>query len=278
MLELTVLVENKSGRDDLFPANGLSFLFEDGDERILFDTGPDETFLTNAKILGVSLEDITNVVLSHGHYDHAGGIPALASFLEKAEVRPNLICHPDWMVERYVGTSVVGKQMNFKKLDAGLDMASVSSCFNLIESREPYKIGSRFTFLGEIPRSKKFKGGGPFGVVKDGDTYKDDYLYDDTGIVWEGEEGLVIITGCSHSGICNVIEKAQAVTGVKNIAAIVGGLHLRTASVAHLYEVRSFLKKMNVKRSFACHCTGKWGIAWLPDNQTICTGSKITFV
>lgn len=277
MLELTVLVENKSRRDDLVSANGLSFLLEDGDERILFDTGPDASFLANAGTLGVALESISNVVLSHGHYDHAGGIPALASVLEKAEVRPNLICHPDWTVERYVGTAVAGRQMNFKKLDAGLDTVSIRNSFNLIESKEPYKIGSRFTFLGEIPRSKRFKGGGPFGVVKEGATYKDDYLYDDTGIVWEGEEGLVIITGCSHSGICNVIERAQAVTGVKDIAAIVGGLHLRTASVAHLYEVRRFFTKMNVKRSFACHCTGKWGAAWLPDNQAIYTGSKVTF-
>lgn len=277
MLKITVLVENISRSEELLPAKGLSLLLEDDNDRILFDTGPDGIFLENAEKLGCSLHDIPHVVLSHGHYDHAGGIPALSALLERSGVRPNLYCHPDWSIERYIGVSAVGKRMNFRKLDAGLDVDAVRAGFNLIESKEPYKIGSKFTFLGEIPRSEKFRGGGAFGVVKNGDTYSDDLIYDDTAVVWEGKEGLVIITGCSHSGICNVIEKAQAVTGVSTISAIVGGLHLHSASVMHVREVNKFFKEVGVQSSYACHCTGRWGAAWLPNNHPVSTGSRLEF-
>ncbi|MEZ0576364.1 MBL fold metallo-hydrolase [Halodesulfovibrio aestuarii] len=277
MLTLTILIENTSYRDDLLSTKGLSILLEDGDERVLFDTGTDGAFLKNAETLGIPLENIEHVALSHGHFDHAGGIPALCDLFANSAQRPTLTCHPDCFIERYSGKLTGGRPVLIKKLDAGLDEATVRANFVMCDSKEPQHIGSKFLFLGEIPRKPSFKGGGAFGIVKQGENYIDDFLYDDTGIVWKGKEGLVIITGCSHSGICNIVERAQDVTGEKKIAAIVGGLHLRAASIGHVYEVRNFFQRVGIQESYACHCTGKWGKLWLPNNKRITTGDVLQF-
>ncbi|SIN78971.1 MBL fold metallo-hydrolase [Halodesulfovibrio marinisediminis] len=277
MLTLTVLIENISLRDNLIPTKGLSILLEDGDERLLLDTGTDGAFLKNAKALGISLNDIDQIALSHGHYDHAGGIPALCELFADRAQQPTLTCHPDCFIERHLGKLTGGQPVLVRKLDAGLDEGTVRKCFNVYETKEPQPIGSKFLFLGEIPRNSNFKGCGAFGIAKHEGKFVDDFLYDDTGIVWKGQDGLVIITGCSHSGICNIIERAQEVTGEKRIAAIVGGLHLHAASIPHLYQIRRFFKQVGVQRSHACHCTGKWGALWLPDNKPITTGDVLTF-
>lgn len=277
MLTLTVLIENNSLRDDLIPTKGLSILLEDNDERLLLDTGTDGAFLKNAKALGISIKDIDQIALSHGHYDHAGGIPALFELFADRNLQPTLTCHPDCFVERYLGKITGGHPVFIKKLDAGLNELVVRKHFKLNTTKEPQQIGSKFLFLGEIPRNPKFKGGGAFGIAKQQGKFVEDFLYDDSGVVWQGQKGLVIITGCSHSGICNIITRAQEVTGEKRIAAIIGGLHLRTASIPHLYEVRRFFKQVGVRHSHACHCTGKWGSLWLPNNKPIKTGDVLTF-
>lgn len=277
MLTLTVLIENISRRDDLIPAKGLSLLLEDGAERVLLDTGTDGAFLKNAETLGISLKDIEHVALSHGHYDHAGGIPALCELVADQKQLPTLTCHPDCFIERHVGKIAGGSPVLIRKLDAGLNEAAVRANFVMHDSKEPQKIGSKFLFLGEIPRNPAFKGGGSFGIAKHNGNFTNDFLYDDTGIVWKGREGLVIITGCSHSGICNIIERAQKLTGEKRIAAIVGGLHLRTAPIPQLYQIRKFFQHTGVQRSYACHCTGKWGTFWIPKNTPITTGDVLKF-
>jgi len=277
MFTLTVLIENISKRDDLIPAKGLSILLEDGEKRVLLDTGTGGDFLKNARTLGIQLDTIDQVVLSHGHYDHAGGIPALGELVSAQHHRPTLTCHPDCFIERHFGRITNGKPLCIRKLDAGLHEDEIRETFIVQDSKEPVLIEDKFLFLGEIPRSPNFKGGGAFGIARHDGAYVDDFLYDDTGIVWKGRDGLVIITGCSHSGICNVITRAQEVTGEKRIAAIVGGLHLHAAPVSQLMQIRNFFNKVKVQRSFACHCTGKWGAAWLPRNTAITTGDVLTF-
>lgn len=277
MLTLTVLIENNSNRDDLIPAKGLSLLLEDGEDKVLLDTGTGSDFLRNAETLGIQLSNIDHVVLSHGHYDHAGGIPALGNLVSSRQNRPTLTCHPDCFIERHVGKITNGKPVCIRKLDAGLNEHDVREKFLVRESKDPLLIENKFLFLGEIPRNSHFKGGGAFGIARHNGRFVEDFLYDDTGVVWKGKDGLVIITGCSHSGICNIITRAQEVTGEKRIAAIVGGLHLRTAPIPQLYQIRNFFKKAKVQKSFACHCTGRWGRLWLPNNTAIATGDTLTF-
>lgn len=278
MLTITVLVENISHRNDLIPSKALSLLLEDGDEKLLLDTGADAAFLKNAETLGIQLENIKQVALSHGHYDHAGGIPALMKVHEGQKERPILTCHPDCFIERYVGKRIKGAHpILLRKLDAGLEENKVRKHFIVQDSKEPQRIGTKFLFLGEISRSPEFLGGGAFGIAKHGTRFVDDYLRDDTAIVWKGAEGLVIITGCSHSGICNIIQKAQEVIGEKRIAGIVGGLHLRAAGIPHLFQIRNFFKNTGVARSHACHCTGSLGGLWLPNNVPVTTGDIIIF-
>lgn len=141
-LIIKVLLENRlgEGQDSLLQAKpGLSLLVEDETSRVLFDTGPDGSFLHNAQRMGVSLSDLTATVLSHGHYDHCGGVPWLPD-------NSRIICHPLIAQQRYSALSLAGRRWKVKKLSREIDY----SRHRMEYSREPLAIGERLLWSGEI--------------------------------------------------------------------------------------------------------------------------------
>lgn len=141
-LTLKVLLENRraAGANPLLQAKaGLSLLIEDETTSILFDTGPDDSFLRNAALMGVDLSRITATVLSHGHYDHCGGVAWLPD-------NSRIICHPQVGDERYAALKVLGHTRKIKKLSLDIDYSRHRMQYN----REPLAIGDRFMWSGEI--------------------------------------------------------------------------------------------------------------------------------
>ena len=251
-MKLTVLVDNNTLIDRYFLAEpGLSLFIEDGGQKILFDCGYSDIFLANARKMGLTLHDLDHVVLSHGHLDHTWGLEALVRRLceERLEGRtcrrPRLTAHPEAFTS-------IGLDEN-PELGPLLEPGKLSRHFDLHLTAAPEALGDRLLFLGEIPRRHGFEAAQGIGV-KAGET-RPDTIPDDSALVWRGDEGLVIITGCSHAGICNIADHAVALTGESRIQDIIGGLHLLSPSAARLHGTVEHLRALAPRTMSPCHCT-----------------------
>lgn len=233
-LKLIVLTENTASGKCL-AEHGLSYYIEH-DANILFDTGHSDVFLQNAKKLHVDLDKVKTVVLSHGHWDHGDGL----RYIEKKE----LICHPDAFEKRYRknGDQNIGLDLTFQELKAKFDIQY---------TRLPLAISPNITFLGEVPRKNNFESQTTTFELENG---KDDYVIDDSGLVIRLGDEIVIISGCAHSGICNMIEHAKEIIGISKIRAVIGGFHLKYND-EQTRETINYLKSQEIEDVYPSHCT-----------------------
>ena len=254
-MKLTVLVDNNTLIDRYFLAEpGLSFLLEDSGTRVLFDTGYSDIFLKNTRKMGLSLLDLDYLVLSHGHLDHSWGLEPLIRLLTEAGIEklpcrfPVLVAHPfAFESKKCEGIGEIGSLLTPGKL---------SEHFRLQLSSTPIWLSERLVFLGEIPRNFSFEVEAATGYVQDSKGNKvPDLLPDDTALVYRAEAGLVIITGCSHSGVCNITEYAKEVCRDNRILDIIGGFHLLEPSQERMHGTLEYLKKLDPAFIHACHCT-----------------------
>lgn len=253
-MKLKVLVDNNSFIDRYFLAEpALSFYIEEGNKKILFDVGYSDVFIKNAYKMKISLAGVDAIVLSHGHNDHTGGLPFLLSFygeeaLEKRSyLKPELICHP--------------KTFQYKVIEGNIPIGSLITeetlrkNFNMKLTKDSYWITENLVYLGEIPRTNSFENKAPVGEVMENNKFIDDYIMDDSALVYKASNGLVIITGCSHSGICNIVERAKEVTGQNKVLDIIGGFHLLNPSKEQLEGTVSYFKTLGLRHLYPSHCT-----------------------
>ena len=253
-MKLTVLCDNHTLIDRYFLGEpGLSFLIEDQGKRILFDAGYTDVFLKNAAKGGENLLNLDYIVLSHGHLDHTWGLVPLIQAHQEAAVEkkpcrvPTLVAHPQALEEKQdEDGSPIGSLLNEEIL---------SRHFPLTLTQEPLPLTENLIFLGEIPRNNSFESQKPVGVQIKDNKKEPDLLPDDTALVYKGVEGLVIITGCAHAGICNILDYAREVCGEEIIHAIIGGFHLLSPSPSLLAETLESLKESGVRALYPCHCT-----------------------
>jgi 7,8-dihydropterin-6-yl-methyl-4-(beta-D-ribofuranosyl)aminobenzene 5'-phosphate synthase len=243
-MKLKVLVDNNTYIDQYYYGEpAVSYYIEDEGMRFLLDVGYSELFLKNAEALGVDINPINAIVISHGHDDHTGG---LKYYFEKNQGKHiSIIAHPDTFEEKAVGDLKIGSPILKTELQ--------EKC-KLILSRTPIKISKNITFLGEIPQTNDFENRRPIGRQIVGETSVDDYVLDDSALVYKSEEGLYIITGCSHSGICNIIEYAKEVCEDNRILGVIGGLHLFEVT-DRVHKTIDYLKQYNLQELYPCHCT-----------------------
>ncbi len=235
-MQLTVLTDNCAGAGFL-AEHGLSYLISHEGHKILFDTGYTDVFLKNAAKLGIDIHnEVNTVLLSHGHWDHGNGL----SFLEGKR----LITHPMAFMERFRGhdDSFIGLVLTKDEL---------SDRFNLVLTKEPYKISDNIFFLGEIPRLTEFESKTTPFVDKQN---QPDFVPDDSAICIVQNNELIVVSGCAHSGICNTILYAQKITGINDVKAVFGGFHLKTNNKQTKETIR-FLKNQNIEHVFPSHCT-----------------------
>jgi 7,8-dihydropterin-6-yl-methyl-4-(beta-D-ribofuranosyl)aminobenzene 5'-phosphate synthase len=280
-LTLTVLVDNTTLIDRYFTGEpGLSFLLETAGKKILFDTGYSGAFLANAEKMGVSLRDLDYVVFSHGHLDHTGGLISLARYLTEAKINsiphkvPEIIAHPRCFYPR--------PKFPLVNIGSILCESEVHRQFPVTPSDKPVWITKDLVFLGEIPRKFTFertKPGKREIVLPDG-SLEPDLLLDDSAMAFRGSNGLVIITGCSHSGICNITEYAREICGEDRVIDIIGGFHLLGPDGIRIKKTGEFLKDLDLKALHACHCTSLFAksilAGYCPVNETG-VGTKIEY-
>lgn len=249
-MKIKVLVDNNT-LSGLYGEWGLSYFIEDGDKKILLDTGYSDLFITNAEEMKVNLLELDYVTVSHGHSDHTWGLQHLIRFYREKGIiegeRPEIIAHTKAFLPK-----VNPEGNNFGSI---VSEQELSNNFELKLSKKPVWITENLVFLGEIERQNKFENKEAIGKILDSDVKKDDYLIDDTALAYKSSEGLIIIVGCSHSGICNIIEQAKKVCRDSRVVDIVGGLHLLNPSKEQLDGTIEYMKKLNPKSFHPCHCT-----------------------
>jgi 7,8-dihydropterin-6-yl-methyl-4-(beta-D-ribofuranosyl)aminobenzene 5'-phosphate synthase len=255
-LSLKVLADNCTITDRYFSGEpGLSFLIETEGKKILFDTGYSDLFLKNAQKLNENLLDLDFIVFSHGHLDHTGGLPHLLQHMTTSVIHqmpvkvPMIVAHPYCFYTR--------PKPPLPNIGSLVPIDELSRHFPVKTSREPVWLSDRLVFLGQVDRTfdfEEFDPGTRTIIMNDGAAEKD-HLLDDSALAFRAGGGLVIITGCSHAGICNIVEQARKVCRDNRIIDIIGGLHLLTPGRQRIEKTGMYLKSLNLKALHACHCT-----------------------
>jgi 7,8-dihydropterin-6-yl-methyl-4-(beta-D-ribofuranosyl)aminobenzene 5'-phosphate synthase len=251
-VRVTILVDNNTLIDRYYLAEpGFSVLVEDGGARVLFDLGYSGIFLGNARKMGIDLAAIDCVALSHGHLDHSWGLAELIrhyselGFSGRKPPRPRLVAHPSAF--RSIAFGTVGE------IGSLIPEGKLARHFDMSLGEEPQWLGANLVFLGSIPRLKDYETPAPIGN-REGDGLGD-RVEDDSALACRTGEGLVVITGCSHSGICNVIERAKAVTGESRLRDVIGGFHLQAPPRPQLEGTVDYFRTAGARIIHPCHCT-----------------------
>lgn len=240
-MKLKVLVDNNTFIDMYYLGEpAVSYYIEDNDNKILFDTGYSNVFIENAKKMNIDLDEINKIVISHGHNDHTRGLMYLTNENRNIE----LISHPNTFNHKEIDKEDIGSPLSIKELE---------KIYKLNLTKEPIKISENITYLGEIPQTNDFEIREQIGYCKINNKIIDDYNVDDSAIVYKSNKGLFIITGCSHSGICNIIEYAKKVCNCNKIYGVIGGFHLFEIN-ERLEKTINYLKENDIELIYPCHC------------------------
>ncbi len=252
MIELKVLSENRD--NGVFAGEGgLSILVNVAGESFLFDTGLSNLYMQNAKLLGVDLNKVNKVVLTHGHSDHTNGVKYLPG--------KTIILHPQAFKSRW---SIR------KKEQVGFNMTkeALESKHNVILATAPIEVCDNCIFLGEIPMVVDFEKDGNFSTTLDQGLTETDYTEDDSGVVIKTDKGLFVMTGCGHRGVCNTIEQAKKVTGQDKIYGVLGGFHLRNLDKQKekIDLTIQYFKHNNIQQLYLGHCVADDVIDYFEQN------------
>jgi len=223
-MKITILCENQSSyeNDKVCLAEwGFSAYIEVGNLNLLFDTGHTDVYKHNAEQLGVTLENTHFVVLSHNHCDHSGGIQH-----HNFKIKKKLIMHPEIMDKLPLNES-----------------EKIRNDFEIITSAKPLEFSKGIFYLGEIPRRNDFERG----------MFENDKMLDDSAIAIKTKMGVVVITGCSHAGICNICEYAKKIAGQK-LYAVIGGLHLFEDDQKAVNGTIEYFKAEKPRLLYPMHC------------------------
>lgn len=264
-LKLTVLVDNSTSIDnpDLLGKHGLSLLveaaLEDDRVNIIVDTGPSpDVIRNNLKVLNIDMSRIDCIIITHGHYDHSGG---LIEVLKQIGKRTMVLAHPKAFEPKFAfkpKLRFVGIPFKLSSIEEAGGIV-VSACNSIT-------IAKGVMTSGEIERMVDYERVEDLWVVEDHKFQRDSISEEQAVIIDVKDKGLVVVSGCAHSGIINTLMHAQRLTGVNHIYAVIGGLHLVKADDKRIMSTLNDLLKINPEFIGPCHCTGDRAIRILSES------------
>lgn len=272
---VTTLIENSVYGRDLQAEHGLAFHIRTERHSVLFDTGQSDLLVRNARNLGIDLDDVEAVVLSHGHYDHTGGLKAVRDLAPASR----LYLNPSALVPKFAGNSD-GTSRAVGLPDASALVVRQSSK-SLVWTIKPTEILDGIFVTGEIPRQNSFEDTGGRFFLDEG-CLKPDPLLDDQAIYFDTDDGLVVLMGCAHAGVVNTVQYIQQISNGRPVYALLGGFHLLEANQERLAKTLETLDTWAIQRIAAAHCTGVAATARLwtafPNRCCSCSvGTRLVF-
>ena len=254
--QIRVLIEDSksSAKPHLKSKHGLSFFIQakinDDKVTLLMDTGPSaDALLHNVEAMKVNLEDVDAIVLSHAHYDHTCG---LIEALKQMKKRVPVIGHPTLFEPK------LSPMPHLRSIGAPFRVSGLESVGGVpLLTVDPVKIADGIATTGEVPRIAAFETVKGFWTVQN-KRFVDDMMLDDQSLVIDIKgKGLVVVSGCAHSGIINTIKYAQKMAGNSRVYAVLGGFHLNSADAKRIDATVDELEKFDPQFVGPCHCTGK---------------------
>lgn len=255
-LRITTLIENMPDDEGkLIAEHGLSLHIEFDGKRILFDTGQTGDFVQNAEHLGIDLKALDDIMISHGHYDHSGGVMTLLSEMEKQipfYVGEGFFTpkykHLSDGTYRYNGNPFAKQELPEQKIDLHMVTEDIT------------RLSDKIILFKNFPAVSGFEHKNEKFVLPEGDTYRVDAFEEEIALGLRTSKGLVLIVGCSHVGICNILQAVKSRVD-EPIYAVLGGTHLMEADEERLEKTMEIFRKFGVQWVAVSHCTGEQGIA-----------------
>ena len=251
-MRITIICENTVGRLIGLGEHGFSAFIETDQGNYLFDTGSGHSIVKNSLELNKDLRTIRKIFLSHGHYDHTGGLPEVLKLRGKVDVhahphifldRVHVIKENEKEIKRFVG-------LPFKK--SYLETLGA----NFVLNKEFNEIEKGIFLTGEVPRKTSFEKPDSRLFAEVDGKMNLDIFSDDQSLILDTEKGLILVLGCAHSGMVNIIHHVLNKTGKEKFYAILGGTHLDFLTKEQSNESIEALKRFQVEKIGACHCTG----------------------
>ena len=273
-MKISILMEDTRTQKKLFKELGLSLLIEACNKTVLLDTGRGEKFADNARIMGIDLTRLDACVISHAHFDHGGG---LARFFEINKETP-VFLHETGAKEYYANITAklpvplsaalypfIGHSRRLSK-NIGLDPRVLSRFADRIFMiSKPTRICDNIHVITDIAKTHPMPVGNKFLLSRSGTKMVSDQFHHEMILAIKEPDGVVLFSGCCHSGILNMIDRVNEYFDNLPIKAVVGGFHLvlqpgkdrMSQSRKDITDLADAIIKKGVQKIFTGHCTGK---------------------
>jgi 7,8-dihydropterin-6-yl-methyl-4-(beta-D-ribofuranosyl)aminobenzene 5'-phosphate synthase len=250
--KITILCENLVGKRIGSGEHGFSAFIETDQGNYLFDTGNGHSVVSNSLILNKDLKSIRKIFLSHGHDDHTGGLPEVLKLKGKVDVH----AHPHVFLDR-IAVLKEGNRETKRFIGIHYKKRYLESLgANFVFNTDFWEVKKGLFLTGEVPRKTAFEKPDPRLFAEVDEKTTQDIFLDDQSLILDTEKGLILILGCAHSGMINIVQHVIAKTGREKFYAILGGTHLDFLTPEQLEESIRSLKKMTIEKIGVSHCTG----------------------